>query len=61
MNGAGGLGNALMAHASATGGIGGVKQVKAKKLDFDFDFDEALEEAVTTSVAPTPSTSSGES
>lgn len=40
-----GLGQALMAHAAATGGNVGVKSVKAKKLDLDFDFDEAAQEA----------------
>lgn len=44
-----GLGHALMAHASATGGIGGAKSMRAKKLDFDFDFDEAIEEATAPS------------
>lgn len=47
VNSTGSLGSALMAHASATGGIVGAKIVKAKKLDIDFDFDEALEEAAT--------------
>lgn len=36
-------------HAPAASGFGGGKGLKAKKLDIDFDFEEALEEATTYS------------